>query len=174
MKTEPQRNAELTQLCELIEDMSVAMLTNLDDKGAMVSRPMSPLEMDINGALWFFTDRHSTKVEHLRVLNLAFTDPAQSTYVSLSGRGELDTDRARIDRLWTPFAKPWFPDGPDSPNLTLLKFTPETAEYWDAPDSKMVRVLAMAASIVTGKPIGMGDHETLTGLSPRAADSVSR
>ena len=73
MKTEPQRNAELTQLCELIEDMSVAMLTNLDDKGAMVSRPMSPLEMDINGALWFFTDRHSTKVEHLRVLNLAFT-----------------------------------------------------------------------------------------------------
>ena len=39
MKTEPQRNAELTQLCELIEDMSVAMLTNLDDKGAMVSRP---------------------------------------------------------------------------------------------------------------------------------------
>lgn len=172
MKTEPQRNAELTQLCELIEDMSVAMLTNLDDKGAMVSRPMSPLEMDTNGALWFFTDRHSTKVEHLRVLNLAFTDPAQSTYVSLSGRGELNTDRARIDRLWTPFAKPWFPDGPDSPNLTLLKFTPETAEYWDAPDSKMVRVLAMAASIVTGKPIGMGDHETLTGLSPRAADSV--
>lgn len=173
MKTEPQRSAELTQLCELIEDMSVAMLTSLDDQGALVSRPMSPLEMDINGTLWFFTDRRSTKAEHLRVLNLSFTDPAQSTYVSLSGRGELDTDRTHIERLWTPLAKPWFPDGPDSANLTLLKFMPETAEYWDAPDSKMVRMVAMAASMVTGKPIGMGEHDTLTALSPRAPHPVS-
>ena len=173
MKTEPQRRAELAQLCELIEDMSVAMLTNFDDQGAMVSRPMSPLEMDVNGTLWFFTDRRSTKAEHLRVLNISFTDPAQSTYVSLSGRGELDTDRAHIDRLWTPLAKPWFPDGPDSPNLTLLKFMPDTAEYWDAPDSKMVRLVAMAASIVTGKSIGMGEHDTLTALSPRAAGTTS-
>ena len=173
MKTEPQRSADLTQLCELIENMSVAMLTNLDDEGALVSRPMSPLEMDINGTLWFFTDRRSTKAEHLRVLNLSFTDPAQSTYVSLSGRGELDTDRTHIERLWTPLAKPWFPDGPDSPNLTLLKFMPDTAEYWDAPDSKMVRLVAMAASIVTGKPIGMGEHDTLIALSPRAAGTIS-
>lgn len=173
MKTEPQRSADLTQLCELIEDMSVAMLTNFDDEGAMVSRPMSPLEMDVNGTLWFFTDRRSTRAEHLRVLNLSFTDPEQSTYVSLSGRGELDSDRSHIARPWTSLAKPWFPDGPDSANLTVLKFMPETAEYWDAPDSKMVRMVAMAASIVTGKSIGMGEHDTLTALSPRVPHTIS-
>jgi hypothetical protein len=61
---------------------------------------------------------------------------------------------------------PGFLQGKDSPNLALLAFFPHTAEYWDAPNSKMVRMLAMAASVVAGKPVGMGDHATLTGLTP--------
>ena len=173
MKTETQNSAELAELCKLIENMSVAMLTSLDANGALVSRPMAPLEMDANGALWFFTDRHSTKVEQLRVVNLSFMDPARATYVSLSGRGAIETDRACIERLWTPFARPWFPDGPASSNLALLKFVPEAAEYWDAPSSRMVRMFALAASVVAGKPVGLGDHDTLTGLSKPSPNAVS-
>ncbi len=173
MKTEPQRTTELTHLCELIEPMSVAMLTNFDASGVIVSRPMSPLEMDVNGALWFFTDRRSTKVEHLRSANLSFVDEDNGTYVSISGHGEIETDHARIERLWTSVAKLWFPDGPDSSNLALLKFIPDTAEFWDTPHSKMVRMLAMTASIVTGEPIGMGEHDTLTALSKSTPNNVS-
>jgi hypothetical protein len=44
-------------------------------------------------------------------------------------------------------------------------------EYWDAPNSKVVRMVAMAASVVAGKPIGMGDHGTLTHLTPAAGPS---
>jgi general stress protein 26 len=165
MKTEAQDSAELHQLCKLIENIPVAMFTTLSADGRLVSRPMSPLEMDRTGALWFFSDLHSQKTAQLSIANLCFADPDTSTYVSLSGHGEIDTDRARIRELWTPFARPWFPDGPESSALALLKFIPDTAEYWDAPNSKMVRSLAMAASVVTGKPVGMGQHETLTGLS---------
>lgn len=165
MNTVPQASADLTRLSELIENLPVAMLTNLDAAGEFVSRPMTPLEMDGQGALWFFTDLRAQKVEHLRVANLSFADTANGTYVSLSGRGDIDTDLGRIERLWTPHAKPWFPEGPDSPHLALLKFIPSTAEYWDAPDSKMVRMFAMAVSAVAGKPIDLGDHETLTGLT---------
>lgn len=165
MKTETQHNPQLGKLCDLIKDITVAMLTNRDDDGDLVSRPMSPLLMDENGSIWFYTDRRSTKVEHLAVLNLAFSDAAKATYVSLSGHAELDNDRLQIDRLWTPFAKPWFPDGPASLHLSLLKFIPETAEYWDAPNSKMARMFAMAASVVAGQPIGLGEHETLKHLA---------
>lgn len=175
MKIQAQNNVELSQLSELIEDMSVAMLT-INADGALISRPMAPLEMDANGALWFFTDLRSAKVEHLRAINLSFTDPAQGTFVSLSGRGELDTDRARIERLWTPFARPWFPHGSDSTNLALLKFVPESAEYWDEAHSKMVRMFALAASMVAGRLIGMGEHVKLNALSTpsrRASDSAS-
>ena len=165
MKIETQNSAEMAELCKLIEPIPVAMLSNLDAEGALVSRPMSALQVDAAGAVWFFVDLRSSRVEFLRVVNLSFVDAARGTYVSLSGRGEIRSDRAQIQQLWTPMAKPWFPEGPDSRNLALLKFVPHTAEYWDAPHSKMVRMFAMAASVVAGKPIGMGDHATFTDLS---------
>ena len=165
MKIKPQKTAELTKLGALIEDMSTAMLTTFEtDEQALMSRPMSPQEMCEQGAIWFLTDPNSNKVKHLQVMNLGFSNEAESTYVSISGHGEIVIDRARIESLWTPFAKPWFPNGVDSSNLALLKFVPHSAEFWDAPNSKMVRMLAMAASIVAAKPIGMGEHGNLNAL----------
>jgi general stress protein 26 len=69
------------------------------------------------------------------------------------------------------FAKPWFPEGPDSPNLALLKFIPDAADYWDAPNSVMVRAFGAVASIVAGKPVAMGEHGSHTGLSSGASVS---
>jgi general stress protein 26 len=168
MKTSTQASPQLTQVASLIDGMRIAMLTTIEDDGSLASRPMTALEMDADGALWFFTDLRSAKVDHLRVASLSFTDEDRATYVSLSGRSEVDTDRGRIHQLWTNFAKPWFPDGPDSPNLALLKFTPESADYWDGPNSKMARVFGMLASVVAGKPVAVGEHGTLTGLSAPA------
>ncbi len=165
MKIHTQPNAELVKLGHLIQPMDgVAMLTSIDPEGALVSRPMVPLEMDEHGAIWFFTHRRSAKVEQLRSLNLSFSDAERSTYVSLCGHGDLEIDRAHIKRLWTPFARPWFPDGTDSDDLALLKFTPSAAEYWDAVDSKMVHLFATAVSVIAAKPIGMGAHGHLEHL----------
>ncbi len=165
MKIAIQTSAELTHVGKLIDNIPVAMMTNLDDDGALVSRPMTTLEMDAQGALWFFTDVQSAKVDHLRTVNLSYTDRDQGAYVSLSGHAEIDTDRARIKQLWTVIAKPWFPDGPDASNLALLKFIPNRADYWDGPSSKMVRALGMIASVIAGKPVGLGEHGSLTNLS---------
>lgn len=166
MKIQQQHNSDLTLLSEMIEGISVGMLTNINEHGALTSRPMTPLEMDSEGSLWFFIDRTSVpSPERLSDINLAFSDEDRAVYVSLSGRGELDDSREIVRRLWTSFAKPWFPEGPESPDLALLKFVPETAEYWDGPHSKVVRKVAMAASIAAGRPIGIGEHHTLTNLS---------
>ncbi|MBT9491400.1 MAG: pyridoxamine 5'-phosphate oxidase family protein [Paucibacter sp.] len=169
MKTAPQTKADSAHIAKLIADIPIAMLATVEADGALACRPMAVLEMDASGALWFFTDLRSSKVEHLRVANLSFTDPAHGNYVSLSGRGEIDTDRAHIKRLWSAFAKPWFPDGPDSPNLALLKFIPDAADYWDAPNSKMVRSFGVIASIVAGKPIAMGESGSHTNMSADAS-----
>ncbi len=168
MKIQAQSNTDLTKLCNLIKDMPVAMLTGFDADGTLASRPMAALEMDASGAIWFFTDLRSSKTQDLRNLNLNFSDVGRASYVSLSGYGEINTNRARIERMWTPLARPWFPEGPDSPNLGLLKFMPEAAEYWDAPHSGMVRMFAMAASVLAGKPIAMGEHDNLTHLAKPA------
>jgi general stress protein 26 len=69
------------------------MLTTVDAEGALASRPMTVLQMDAQGALWFFVDVKSPKVDRLRAVNLSFVDGDQSAYVSLSGHGEIDSDR---------------------------------------------------------------------------------
>lgn len=165
MKIETQTSAELTHVAKLIEDIPIAMMTTQDGDGALASRPMSALEMDAQGAIWFFIDVQSSKVGHLSAVNLSFTDRDQSAYVSLSGHGEVVHDRARIQALWTMFAKPWFPNGPDSDNLALKKFVPDKADHWDGPSSKMVRAFGLIASVVAGKPVAMGEHGSHTGLS---------
>lgn len=165
MNIKPQKTHELTKLGELIEEMSVTMLTTFEEEeGLLMNRPMSPREMCEQGALWFLSDQNSNKVKHLQVMNLDFSNESDSTYVSISGHSEIVDDRARIESLWAAFAKPWFPVGEDSSNLALLKFVPHSAEVWDAPNSKMVRMLAMAASIVAATPIGMGDYGNLKAL----------
>jgi general stress protein 26 len=164
MKIQTQNTPEQTQLGKLIEGIPVAMLTTFDDTGLLVSKPMAPLEMDSEGAIWFFTARVSANPVHLSTANLVFSNTASGTYVSLSGQGEIHNNSDDIHRLWTIFAKPWFPDGPDSPNLVLLKFIPAVAEYWDAPHSATVRLFSLAASIITGKPVNMGDHDIIKNL----------
>ena len=168
MKMHVQTSPDLAHVASLIGDIPISMLSNVQADGALVSRPMAPLEMDADGALWFFTDLRSEKVEHLRVVNLSFADTARGTYVSLSGRGEIDTDRGRIQRLWTPLSQPWFPQGPESTDLALLKFVPDAADYWHGPESRMVRAFGVLASVVAGRPIAMGEQGSHTGLSTPA------
>jgi general stress protein 26 len=169
MKTHAQPNAASSQLCDMVKDLSVAMLTTLNPDGELVSRPMSALEMDDDGAFWFFTDAKSGKVEQLERLNLSFCSTSKGTYVSISGSGEIVVDQARNEALWTAFARPWFPEGAKSADLVLIKVTPDAAEYWDAPGSKMVGLFAMAVSAVAGKPIGLGEHEKLDLTEERAS-----
>jgi general stress protein 26 len=139
--------ALMAQLHWLIDNIPMAMLAARDSGGVLSSRPMSPLEVDDEGVLWFFTDRRWLRDRNLRDVNLSFIDGAQSIYVSMSGNAEIDQDRGRIERLWTAFAKLWFPDGPTSIDLALLKFVPQNAEYWDAPHNRMVCMLESASSM---------------------------
>ncbi len=167
MQIDPQATAALTHVASLIKSVPVAMLTTLGGDGTLDSRPMALLAMDGVGALWFFTDLRATKLQHLQALNLSFSDPGHGTYVSLAGQGEVSTDRVRIQQLWTAAAKPWFPDGPTSANLALLKITPDAADYWDAPRSTMVRAFGLLASVVAGRPMALGTHGSHDGLTER-------
>ncbi|MEO5771521.1 MAG: pyridoxamine 5'-phosphate oxidase family protein [Burkholderiaceae bacterium] len=161
MKIEKQDSPERQRLAELVEPARVAMLTTLDGQGQLTSKPMSPIELDAQGCIWFFTDIQSTTLAQLERLNLSFCNVERGDYVSVVGRGELLADRERAKALWTPMARPWFPDGPESPQLRLLKIVPHSVEYWDSPNSKMVRLFAIAASVAAAKPVGLGEHGNL-------------
>lgn len=161
MQVEAQRSEDLGKVAEMIEDIRIGMVTTVDEHLRLVSRPMAVLRVDESADLWFFTSAASGKTHQLAQVNVSFADAGKSSFVSVFGRGELVYDRELVHSLWSPMAKPWFPKGPDDPDLVLLHVVTEGAEYWDAASSKLVRALATAASIVSGRPVGMGDHGKL-------------
>jgi len=166
MKLETQPNSEMKQLAELIKSVGVGMLTTPSDVETMHSRPMEVLKMDQEGSLWFFTDVSADTKEAGRAsMNIAFADVAHRTYVSIAGSSQIVFDPAIIEELWSPTMKAWFPGGKSDQQLALLKIDIESAEYWDSPGSKMIRIAALAVSAVSGEAVGLGNNETVSNRS---------
>jgi general stress protein 26 len=154
MNLELQNCSYIPQLNKLIQDKSIGMLTCLDYGGALVSKPIMPLEIDNNGAISFFIELHTANVSHLCNANLSFAEKQGQTYISLSGSGEINRNQAHIESLWPYTGKTWFPEKPRSINLALLKFSPYAAECWDVAQKRMVSVYSMSASVVSSLSVG--------------------
>ncbi len=165
METQQQKNKDLSKVKEMVEDIRIAMMTTVDEGGHLVSRPMAVQQMDEDGTLWFFTKKSSPKVDqiesHERQVNISFAETGDSSYVSISGSAQELYDRAKIDELWSAAAKPWFPEGKDDPELTLLKVHTNMAEYWDSTSSRMIRFLEMARAAVTGDTYKEGENKKI-------------
>lgn len=159
----------LERLDDLIDGERLVMLTRWTADGLLHSKPMTVLQHDAGGAFWFYIRSEAGQGDdevQYRHVNLAFSNPDKGRHVSLAGQGRLVRDRALIRSMWTAAAKPWFPEGPDAPDLALLEIIPTHAEYWDGPSNMVSRALAMAASIAAGKPIGLGEHGAIDLTAP--------
>lgn len=156
------RSDSLDKLREIIKDIDFCMLTTLDQQGDPHSRPMSSNgDIDPDGDLWFFTSASSHKVNEVEEspkVNVSFADPDNQRYVSVTGVAQLVRDRQKIDELWRPEFKMWFPKGKDDPEVALLKVSLEKGEYWDSPSSTIGFALSFVSSLVTGKQPEFGEN----------------
>lgn len=161
----PFTTEELNDLRDKVKDVKFGMFTTADDMRALTSRPLTLQELDDEGNMWFFVNDEEQFTRELLnnpLVNVSFTDVDDHLYVSVSGYAELQRDRAKAEALWNPMVQAWFPRGVDDPHLALLKFTIDTAEYWDTGSSKMVTLLAMAKAALTGQPPrNIGEHHRM-------------
>src|SRR5215203_124267 len=154
------REESIKKIQELTEGIDFCMLTSIDG-GVLRSRPMSTQQFEFDGDLWFFTNDNSHKVDEIEKDNrvcVAYSKPDDNVYLSVSGRAEMVKDRAKIEELWNPVHKAWFPEGIDDPHLSLLKISVEEAEYWDSPNSKLVQIAGFVKALVTGQEADGGDY----------------
>jgi len=161
-KTEQEQRETVKQL---VKDARIAMLTTMTGDGRHVSRPMALQDVEFDGDLWFFTYSDSDLVSQVTAnpqVNVSFSDAKQHAWVSIAGAASRVDDRAKAEELWNPLLKAWFPDGLETPNLTLVKVQGETAEYWEAAhSSRVVTMLGYAKAAVTGKTPDAGENETV-------------
>jgi general stress protein 26 len=150
---------------ELVADAKICMLTTMTSDGRHVSRPMAVQDVEFDGDLWYFAYGDSDLVQQIAVhpqVNVAFSDSKHNNWISISGAAERVEDRAKAEELWSAPLKAWFPDGLDTPGLTLVKVHAETAEYWEAAhSSKVITLLGYAKAAVTGKTPDAGENETV-------------
>ncbi len=153
---------ETRKVAELLKGERIAMLTTTDVDGTFFSRPMAMQEVEFDGDLWFFASRSSRKVTHVQAnpqVNVATA--GSDSWVSLTGHAVVVDDLAKKKSLWNTVVEAWFPDGPEDPDVVLLRVDAASAEYWDSPGGRIASVISFAKAKVTGEPYSGGENETV-------------
>jgi len=153
---------QLNIIAGKIKQVKFGMFTTSDDTRTLTSRPLTLQQTDSEGRMWFFVSEQTPFVRDLLnnpQVNISFTEPGDSLYVSVCGHAELVKDRSKAEELWNPLVKAWFPGGLDDPQLALIKVSLQSAEYWDVNSSKMTQFFEMAKAAITGdRPKDLGEH----------------
>ena len=154
----------IRQLRRLLKGMPVGMLTTQTPNSASHSRPMLMHEIDEAGWLWFLTDRHSRKACELiqnPQATIAFQSKKGDRFVSVQGTAVIVRDDVKLQRVWNPTLRSWFPRGRRDPEIVLVALRVESAEYWLVPRTRFSRVAGMLQAVMTGKRHEAGKHGVL-------------
>ncbi len=130
------------------------MVASRAPEGFLHARPMGSIAAEPEGALWFFTSRKSPVVSELKAdpeVLVTYADTASQHYVSVSGRASVVDDPAKAKALWREPLRTWFPNGPEDPDLVLVRVEGERAQYWDAPSSTVVYAYGYVKARLTGE-----------------------
>lgn len=162
---ERQEQQNLEKFIEMVNEAKICMMiTEEKDAENLSGRPMAINKVEEDGSIWFFTKETSHLADELEIdkkVSLAIISESNDTYLMIHGRAELSEERAKIEELWKPMLKAWFPKGVDDPDMKLICVKPNIVDYWDTKTNKMVQLMNMAKSIVQGKQFQGGERGKL-------------
>ena len=149
-------DAALSKIRELLEKFPIAFMVTVGG-GGVTARPIGVVgdNAAFDGTLWFITDKRSRKVAAIEAgdtTTLLFQNDKEGSYLHLTGRASVVDDAEKLKELYTTLQRTWFPKGVDDPDITLVRFDANEANYWDSHDSYIRLAAAFAKSLVTGTP----------------------
>lgn len=145
----PDKN--LSDISEAMRDIDFCMLTTISDDG-LAGRPMSNnRQVDYDGDSFFFSDGDSRTVSDLErdpTVALAFQGSGglqgmvgnPGMFIAIEGQGEIIRDRNLFRQHWQEELERWWPQGIDSPGLTLIKVQADRIHYWDGGDEGEIKL----------------------------------
>ncbi|WP_348525655.1 pyridoxamine 5'-phosphate oxidase family protein [Litorihabitans aurantiacus] len=123
--------------------------------------PLSLQEATEDGAFWYVAAGDADIVAEIEAhpgVNASFA--GKGSWLSVTGSARTSRDRADLERVWTPSAEAWFPQGIDTPGLVAVVIEGESAEYWDSP-GKVATLIELATKRLRGQQPDPGDNETV-------------
>lgn len=143
----------IEKMKDLAEDVRICMFCTSSDSLPFTTRPMATSKVDDDGTIWFLSSKDSeknTEITENSKVQLIYSKPEDSKFLSVYGTAKIKTNQAKIDELWNPLAKAWFTEGKEDPNISVICFTPQSAQYWDTVHGKVISLISIAASAITG------------------------
>lgn len=161
------RRAQVDTMREALDEARVVMLTSVAPDG-LHSRPLTLLNVDQEGGLWFLVDADEWWVPLLidePNVDVSADLHGDGKWVSVSGVAVLTDDRAVIAELWTPAASAFW-ESKDDPTIRVLRVDPSIVDVWRSAPSAVGRLFAIGKAIVTGESDDVGSHDHLVIAAP--------
>ncbi|WP_181419751.1 pyridoxamine 5'-phosphate oxidase family protein [Arthrobacter psychrolactophilus] len=155
-------NEDIHKVTEMIEHHRICMLTTLDTDEALQSWPMTVVKVEDDGQLWFFSSTSAGPVAEIGAesqVNLSFT--GKNDWLSVHGAAVVITSEPKAREMWNETAAAFYPDGPESKDLVLIRVRPEGAQYWETPGGAISTVFQWAKARITGEDIDAGESRTV-------------
>jgi len=158
-RNQPEHNHEdlagpnaVKRIKDMVEDAKSCFF---ESRGADV-RPMSVLDVDEAGNLWFLSAADSHKNVEVAAdakVRLYFQASKHSGFLYLDGMATISRDKAKISELWSPELKTWFTEGEDDPRITVIKVAPTGGYYWDNKHGNFVAGIKIMVGAAIGKTL---------------------
>ncbi len=156
-------SANLSRIWDIIESVGICMLTTRF-AGGLRARPLEARPDRAAGLIWFVTDLRSAKDHEIDAehdVGLTFVDHDKNAYLSLTARAAVQRDHAKAAEIWKATDTMWW-QGPDDPNVCVLRVSPLTAELWDGPASQAVAAFEFVKARLTGEQPKLGENRKIT------------
>ncbi|WP_395672370.1 pyridoxamine 5'-phosphate oxidase family protein [Phenylobacterium sp.] len=140
---------DLKAVAKALRDIDFVMLNTHTTGGQIAGRPMSNnRDVEYDGDSWFFVDKESRTFADVSA-DPKVTISAQGSkgllgkpplFLSIEGQAEVIEDRAQLEAHWNSDLDRWWPEGPSTPGVVLLKVHAGRIHYWDGEDEGEVPV----------------------------------
>lgn len=124
---------EFRAVADAMAKIDFCMMQTVGEHGVN-TRPMSNNgEVQYDGDNWFFARATSTKVDEINAddrVQLTFSDPEGPSFISVWGTGEVVSDLALKRKFWHDGLERWFDNGPEDPEVTLIKVSADRIQTW--------------------------------------------
>ena len=139
----------LRDIADTLKHIDFVMLHTHTEGGRIAARPMSNnRDVEYDGDSWFFVDAESrTFADVTEDPNVTLSAQGAKgllgkppLFISIEGEAEVIRERSVLESHWTDDLKRWWPQGPESPQLAMLKVHALRIHYWAGEDQGDVSI----------------------------------
>lgn len=148
---------------EIVDKVTFCFAVTVGTNQETSVRIIEPGKPRDDWSVGFMTTRNSRKVVDLERsgrLTLAYQWDPDKAYVSLAGQPLVIDDVAAKRAVWGPASDRWHPEGPEDPNVVIVKLLTDRIEVWSAAHNVMPPPKGFNAAVLIRDGSGWRYSET--------------